>query len=147
MVKVKSHQNVSDIADPAAQWLALGNMAADQACKQALANDLSVVHEMVQSAVQTRAEERRLLQGVYAYLLHLHRVTGQRLTQPEEANPASAADSLNLSRRSGMVTVEKPSCANRSVADTAQTCFQGKHVGHTLRMGGLGLDPNSSMVR
>ena len=45
--KVKSHLDPSTLCDPDRLWLTLGNMAADEACLDAVSADLGVVKEMV----------------------------------------------------------------------------------------------------
>ena len=91
VVKVKSHVCPHSIADTATRSNALGNASADQACKQALGRDLSLVHELVQDVAQTQDEQRVQLEAVYRYLLSLNRATGARLTQPQNADPTTAA--------------------------------------------------------
>ena len=101
VVKVKSHVCPHSIADAAARWNALGNASADQACKQALGRDLSLVHELVQDVAQTQDEQRVQLEAVYRYLLSLNRATGARLTQPQNADPTTAADPLDQQQLQG----------------------------------------------
>ena len=99
VVKVKLHQRVEGLVDPVRKWAALGNAAADAACKQALANDMTVVHEMVSDPATATQTQRTKLKAVFAYYLQLHHITNQRMTHTQEADPTSVADRIDLSQR------------------------------------------------
>ena len=77
--------------DPATRWDAFGNMQADAACKQALAADMSVVREMVDSTARQMQQQRQQLQLVYTYLVELHGLSNRQLNGPNFA--ATAEDS------------------------------------------------------
>ena len=89
--KVKSHVARPDALHSPDLWYILGNTVVDAACEAALAQDLPVVHELVDDTAEALDVQKDRLQAVFHYFLDLDSVVQRQRSAAKCIDPDAAS--------------------------------------------------------